>query len=381
MLLSRGRKRQNEWSAGAADMAFWSWTHRQTSPLSNQWDSGLAGKNSETYTIRCINSGGYQGHHLVGRSRWRNWLPTVSSLKHCPRQKEGKPPGGSDEPGLGDVQPSRSKTPRRGRRGTSADIDLTEAREAHWIALATTAALQEKIERLSWSVTWGWPDAHAHSWIHNCQRRRSKGQSRRHHRVWPEESSVPFSEYSPPQWGPESREDREAKLPLLDFKLEPPPELGPEVNHFFKEPAGSSGEDDGSRSSPEPPVEEYKRWVTWQAWAHDMPDWWPELGEISDMDNHWELAWKVWASLKLPQQISEQHGMENYNQAPLALLCIWQKDFLPQHDSKFTCWDIRESQLEKTVAYTQALQFWMEKANLPTLGQPRLLAVSILELR
>ena len=45
------------------------------------------------------------------------------------------------------------------------------------------------------------------------------------------------------------------------------------------------------------------------------------------------------------------------------------------------CQDIREEQLEKTVAYVQALQFWAEKSNLPTLGQPCLLAGSILELR
>ena len=33
------------------------------------------------------------------------------------------------------------------------------------------------------------------------------------------------------------------------------------------------------------------------------------------------------------------------------------------------------------MAYAQALQFWVEKANLPTQGQPHLLAVSIVELR
>ena len=37
--------------------------------------------------------------------------------------------------------------------------------------------------------------------------------------------------------------------------------------------------------------------------------------------------------------------------------------------------------MEKTVAYVQALQFWVEKSNLPILGQPCLLAGSILELR
>ena len=33
------------------------------------------------------------------------------------------------------------------------------------------------------------------------------------------------------------------------------------------------------------------------------------------------------------------------------------------------------------VVYTQALQFWAEKANLPTQGQPHLLVGSIVELR
>ena len=98
------------------------------------------------------------------------------------------------------------------------------------------------------------------------------------------------------------------------------------------------------------------------------------------MDDHQELAQKVWASCELPQQISE-HGMDNYHQAPLALPCICWKDFLPQPDSKFACQDIRESQLEKMVAYAQALQFWTEKANLSTQGQPHLLVWSILELR
>ena len=91
-------------------------------------------------------------------------------------------------------------------------------------------------------------------------------------RVWLEETPAPFFEYSSPQGGPELQEDRGAKLPLLDFHLEPPLELGPEVDHFLQEPAGSSEEDDRTRSSPQPLVEEYKRWVTWQAWVHDTPD-------------------------------------------------------------------------------------------------------------
>ena len=65
---------------------------------------------------------------------------------------------------MADVQPPRSKTPRRGRRDTSAKRDLAKVREAHQRALAAAATLEEKIERLSWSITRGWPDVCAHSW-------------------------------------------------------------------------------------------------------------------------------------------------------------------------------------------------------------------------
>ena len=99
----------------------------------------------------------------------------VSSLKDHLRQKEGQPPGDLEEHGLADAQPSRSKTPQRRRRGTSAERDLTEVREAHWRALATAAALEEKIERLSQSITRGWPDACTHSRSHDHCRRRSWG--------------------------------------------------------------------------------------------------------------------------------------------------------------------------------------------------------------
>ena len=49
--------------------------------------------------------------------------------------------------------------PPGGGRGTSTERDHTKARETHWRALATAAALEEKIERLNQSITQGWPDA------------------------------------------------------------------------------------------------------------------------------------------------------------------------------------------------------------------------------
>ena len=148
---------------------------------------------------------------------------------------------------------------------------------------------------------------------------------------------APFFEYSPPWRDQGSEEEEEAKLPLLDFNLEDPPELGPEVDHFLQEMAWSLEEENRDRPSPETPLEEYEKWVTWRDQAHDRPGWWQELVKVPDVNDHNELAWKVWASFKLPQWISEQHNMRNYDQALLALPCICQKDFLPQPDPKFTC--------------------------------------------
>ena len=76
----------------------------------------------------------------------------VSSLEDHPGWKGDEPPQTMEETGLTDVQPPRSKTPRRGR-DTSTERGLAKVREAHWRALATTAALEEEIEQLSWSVT------------------------------------------------------------------------------------------------------------------------------------------------------------------------------------------------------------------------------------
>ena len=126
----------------------------------------------------------------------------------------------------------------------------------------------------------------------------------------------------------------------MDVNLEDLLKLGPEVDCFLQESAGGSKEESRGRSSPEPPVEEYERWVTLRAQAHDMPDWWQELAEVPKVDGHQKLAREVWASFELPWQISK-----------------------------------------KMVAYAQDLQFWVEKTNLPTQGQPHLLVGSVLELR
>ena len=54
---------------------------------------------------------------------------------------------------------------------------------------------------------------------------------------------------------------------------------------------------------------------------------------------------------------------------------------MPQANSIFASQDIREVPREKVVAYTRALQYWVEQNDLSTGGKPCLLAESVLELR
>ena len=79
----------------------------------------------------------------------------------------------------------------------------------------------------------------------------------------------------------------------MNFTLEAPPELGPEVDHFLQGPAKSSEEENRRMPTPEPLMEELENWVIWRAWMQDMPGWWQELAEVPGVDDHKKLAWEV----------------------------------------------------------------------------------------
>ena len=97
-------------------------------------------------------------------------------------------------------------------------------------------------------------------------------------------------------------------------------------------------------SSPDPPVEELKSWVTWRTQMHDKPGWWEELAKVPGVDEPKKLAQEVCTFFQLPQRISKWHWVENYHQAPPAPPCLHLKNFLLPSDSKFACQDIRELQ-------------------------------------
>ena len=167
---------------------------------------------------------------------------------------------------------------------------------------------------------------------------------------------------------------------MEDFNLEDLPELVLEITCFLLGPVESS-EENMKMLSPEPPIEELEKWVTWRAQAYETPSWWQELAMVPEVDNPKKLAHEVWASFWLPKRASEWCWVKNDHQAPPAMLCLHQKNFLPLPDSIFACQDIWEIQHEKMVACAQALQFWVEKADLPTGGKPCLLVGSIVELQ
>ena len=163
-------------------------------------------------------------------------VEVVSSFEVGQGQEKSEMPQTARKPRSTDIQPPRSRTPRRGRRGASVERGLAEAREAHQKALAMAAALEEEIEQLSCPLIRGWSEVQAHSRSRNCCRCRSRGWKRRCHHVQPEDCHAPFFEYHPSQRSLES--GREA-VAIEDPNLEEWPELGPEVTCFLRGSAES----------------------------------------------------------------------------------------------------------------------------------------------
>ena len=79
----------------------------------------------------------------------------MSSLKNHLQQRGGKQlkVHGHEKVEPADTCSSQDRAPQSMRWDTSAERELVEAREAHWQALTTTAALEERIKRLSQSTT------------------------------------------------------------------------------------------------------------------------------------------------------------------------------------------------------------------------------------
>ena len=160
----------------------------------------------------------------------------------------------------------------------------------------------------------------------------------------------------------------EEELTPEDSDLGEPPELEPGVTSFLTRLVESS-EEEGS--PPEPPVGELHEWVMWKAEATETPDWWRELLALLGVPNCKKLAWQIWASFSHPRRAMEMEEMKYHCHAPPAPPCVSSETISCCTPSTiFACRDIQEVWREKTIAYAHALQYWVEKSNLPTGGQP-----------
>ena len=162
--------------------------------------------------------------------------------------------------------------------------------------------------------------------------------------------------------------------------LEEPPELKPMVASFLRGLPETSDEE-GKKMPPEPDILDFGLWVPWKAERCETPDWWGKLLAVLGKEDARKLAREVRASFRLPWQLQELDSREATLKAPPAPPCLCRKRFMPPADSIFACRDIQEIPREKVVAYTRALQHWVEQDNLLARGEPHLLVRSVLELR
>ena len=124
-------------------------------------------------------------------------------------------------------------------------------------------------------------------------------------------------------------------------------------------------------------IENYEKWLEWQAWQLDTPHWWEELTTIPDVEDIWRLAQKIWASFEVPSVRMGALEGQPFTMPPV-LKCILRCKFLPDG---FPCQEVRMKPHQMNLAYAGALQYWVEKVNLPVSGDPHPLARCVKELR
>ena len=127
-----------------------------------------------------------------------------------------------------DIQPSRSRTPRRGRREASVERSLAKVREAHQKALATVATLEEEIEWVNCPLIRSQPEVWAHSKSRDCCVCRFRGRKGGTARCNLRTALPPILSITPPEGT-----GGEAVI-TEDPNLEEPPELGLKVTCFLR---------------------------------------------------------------------------------------------------------------------------------------------------
>ena len=108
----------------------------------------------------------------------------------------------------------------------------------------------------------------------------------------------------------------------------------------------------------------------------DMPYWWVELTAIPEVENPKRLAWKICASFSILTIRCEAFPGQGYTVPPVPR-CITRNLFLPNNLSYQDVW---QQPLLLTMAYVQALQYWVEKFRPPAHPDVCPLTMSVIEL-
>ena len=110
-----------------------------------------------------------------------------------------------------------------------------------------------------------------------------------------------------------------------------------------------------------------------------MPTWWPKLESILGKRDIHYIVQLVWASFQMPEAcyVATQ-GFNNY-MAPPAPPCLDCDAYLPIEDPRFGSQVYCLKQLQKTLAYTKALQHWANLAKPKPSGKACQLAECIKE--
>ena len=230
----------------------------------------------------------------------------VSTFEGHQRWKEERTPGVTMRPQSINAQPSKSRVP--GKRETSIEKSLAPIREAHQKALATAAALEGEIERLSCPLPQSWPEVRTRLKSRDCWMHGATESKRRHCQVHFTNSPTP---YHLPRDSPESGK---GKPTLEDSDLGELLELEPGVTSFLR---GSEESLEEEGPPHELPLGEFQEWVTWKAEMTKTPDWWRELLVVPGVPNCKRLAQKVQALFSHPKRASEVKEAKYCCQVPL----------------------------------------------------------------
>ena len=239
-----------------------------------------------------------------------------------------------------------------------------EDREAHQWVLEAAHTLEHDIKRLSQGVEDA-PYPHpcscsgSYHWSKSLDRHpRSTSQHRLERWVtfWEleVESDISGRPYREPQ-------EHSFRMHVEKSSGVPLPTQRQEVVHPWETPMAYLNIRGGRSYLPEPSIRNVEVWLDWQACLMDTPHWWGELTVIPEVEDPRKLAWKIHASFSIPGVRCETFPGQEYTMPP-ATRCLTRGRFIPNNPSYQDVW---QQPLLMTVAYTQALQYWVEQVRPP----------------